>query len=320
MVSIIIPLYNVENYVVNSLMSAFSQDFKDIEYLLIDDCSTDNTMNIVNDFINKHPRANSVRIIHHNKNLGLSEARNTGLLNAHGDYIFFMDSDDIITEDCISKHYQVIQKNPDADFSVANIQLEGAKSLHIKPITSIIEEMPPLESYLKKMWNVSACNKLYKKSFILDNSLTFKSGLYHEDILWSYNIAKKSCKIVLVDKFTYIYKTHSNSITTHKNDYRKLDSLIFILTTMINDFHKLNKNHYNIFFFKFIDFWRLNSALLLLNYKGNYYEQSKYYNKIQRLSNVKMMSVYSLLVKLPYPLFYILVKPMYVLYKYTIKI
>lgn len=103
MVSVIIPLYNVENYVVKSLKSAFSQTYSDIEYLLIDDCSSDHTMQVVEEYVSVHLRGDSVRIIHHDENCRLSVARNTGLKHANGEFVFFMDSDDEITPDCIEK-------------------------------------------------------------------------------------------------------------------------------------------------------------------------------------------------------------------------
>ena len=105
MVSIIIPLYNVENYVIDSLKSAFAQSYSDVDFLLVDDCSTDHTMQIVEEYVLNHPRREAVRIIHHDKNLGLSAARNTGLEQAYGEYVYFMDSDDEITEDCIENLY-----------------------------------------------------------------------------------------------------------------------------------------------------------------------------------------------------------------------
>lgn len=317
MVTIIIPLYNVEKYVATSLLSAFNQDFRDIEFLLIDDCSTDGTMKIVNEIMKSHFRSGSIKVLHHANNLGLSAARNTGLLNASGEYVFFMDSDDVIAPDCITRHYEVIRKS-DADFTVANIQLDGAKSIHIKPIPSIVEIMSPFESYLKRMWSVSACNKLYKRSFLVDNSISFKPGLFHEDVLWSYFIAKKSHKIALVNQTTYFYKIHSGSITTYKNNHRKLESLIDILSIMIEDFG-IGGYESDSYFYKYIDFWRLNTALLLLNYDGSYREQKKYYNQIIGLSDSKIVSVYSIILKLPFLFFYLIGKPMYLLYKYITK-
>lgn len=165
LVSIIIPLYNVEQYVEVALESAFNQTFADIEYILVDDCSTDQTMEVVDRLVAECSRRNSIKIVHHEKNGGLSAARNTGIEYASGNFIFFMDSDDEIVPDCIERHYEVL-KASDADFTIANIRLEGAKSIHIKPISDEVKRIPLRTSYLKRMWSVSAWNKLYRRRFL----------------------------------------------------------------------------------------------------------------------------------------------------------
>ena len=125
-VSIVIPLYNVREYVESALNSALNQTFKSIEYILVDDCSTDGTMDIVESVLQNHYRKSDVYILHHKVNKGLSAARNTGLENSSGEYVFFMDSDDEITVDCIEHHYNAIKSNS-VDFTIANIKLVGAK-------------------------------------------------------------------------------------------------------------------------------------------------------------------------------------------------
>lgn len=312
-VSLVIPLYNVEKYVKDSLFSALKQTFKSIEYILVDDCSTDETMQVVKSIIMDHPRFMDIKILSHDINAGLSAARNTGLLHAQGKYVFFMDSDDEITIDCIEKHYNVIETSG-ADFTVADLCLEGAKSIHIRPILCEVEKTLPILSYLKREWNTSACNKLYKKRFLIENGLLFKNGLLHEDILWSYEVANKAKVIALVAKATYIYKIRKNSITTYKNNSRKIDSLLFILETI-----SLEWNHgsipikYENEYYRYIDFWCLNTALLLLNFDGTYSESSKYYLRIIEI--VKSKKRYSFIFRCPFFVFYLFVTPIYLLYK-----
>ena len=145
-VSLIIPVYNVAEYIQTSFYSALNQTFQSIEYIIIDDCGTDNSMNILYDILDAHPRRSDVRIYHHDENRGLSAARNTGLKKATGEYVYFMDSDDEIVADCIEMHYKSIQRS-NADFTVANIRLIGARSVHIKPIPNDAEQRPPLQSF-----------------------------------------------------------------------------------------------------------------------------------------------------------------------------
>ena len=133
-VSLIIPVYNVENYIRESLLSALGQTFGSIEYILVDDCGTDHSMEIACSIVDGHPRRQDVRIVSHDRNRGLSAARNTGITAAAGRYVFFMDSDDELTPDCIERHYMVITQSS-ADFTIANIKLIGSKSINIKDVS-----------------------------------------------------------------------------------------------------------------------------------------------------------------------------------------
>lgn len=315
MISIIIPLYNVEQYVSSSLKSAFNQTFKDVEYVLVDDCSTDRTMEIVENIINKCAYCDRIKIVHHQKNSGLSAARNTGMKHAQGEYVFFMDSDDEIVSDCIEKHYEAIQKS-DADFTIANIRLEGTNSIHIKPMPDEVEGIPLKVSYLKRMWSISACNKLYRKSFLEENGLNFQEGLLHEDILWSYKVVFHAKRATLVKDATYIYKIHQGSITTSKNSKHKIDSLIYILNILKNDWSngKITAEN-NTDFIRFFDFWRFNTALMLLNYAGTKEEQRGYYLQISDMRIGRNDGIYAFLLNMPFFLFSSLIGSIYFLYK-----
>lgn len=315
MISVIIPLYNVENYVVESLKSALNQTFPDIEYLLIDDCSSDCTMQVVEEFISTHHRGKFIKIIHHKNNSGLSAARNTGLKYAAGEFIFFMDSDDEITSDCIEKHYEAL-KDSNAELSIADFQLRGAKSIHVKPMSDAVKRLPFIISFFRRMWNISAGNKLYRKEFLTGNGLTFQEGLLHEDVFWTYKIASKAKKAAWVNEATYIYKVRKDSITTHKNSIRKIESLLFILHAIHADWKVGNiPAKYENDYLNFMNFWRLNTALLLLNYDGNYKERRICYSKLQEIEKSKAWSLHSFVLKLPFWAFYILVSPIYFMYK-----
>ena len=137
-----------------------------------------------------------------------------------------------------------------------------------------------------------------------------------EDILWSYFVAKNALKLALVDSATYKYFVRSNSITTQKNKARKIDSLLFILQTIYKDV----KNGTDIFFdktkvFHFFDFWRFNTALLLLNYSGTYSEAQEYFKQLKSMMIYKSKGFYFYCLRIPFVLFYLLLKPVYFLYK-----
>lgn len=105
-ITIGIPVYNVEQYIEKALLSALTQSFSlPYEILVIDDKGTDNSMSIVNDLKQSHPRGNCIRIIEHSENKGVGEARNTAIDNAKGEYLFFLDSDDWMDKDILSVMY-----------------------------------------------------------------------------------------------------------------------------------------------------------------------------------------------------------------------
>ncbi len=317
-VSLVIPVYNVEKYILECLYSALNQSFASIEYIIVDDCGSDNSMSIVAKILQNHCREKDVFIYKHDKNLGLSAARNTGLDRATGEYVYFMDSDDEITEDCIEKHFATIV-GKDADFTVANTRLEGAKSIHVKLISSDVEDKLPLLSYMERRWNISAWNKLYRRSFLQDNNFSFKEGLLHEDILWSYQLSCKAQRIALVEGFTYIYKIHQGSITTNRNGSRKIESLLYILRFIDNDKkNNILDDFLNTYYFMF-DFWRLNTAMLLLNYDGSPKDSKRYYLQLKELKHRGYANPYSLVLGLPFTMFKIIGTVAYKIYKRNVR-
>ncbi len=142
LISIIIPVYNVEHYVRASLASALAQTYPNIEYIIVDDCGTDKSITIIQEILREHKRAKSVTLVHHESNKGVGAARNTGLVNAHGDYVYFMDPDDCLIPDCIALHHKAIVSS-DADLCLANIKVEGRQTVHVKPFPIGIENDTP---------------------------------------------------------------------------------------------------------------------------------------------------------------------------------
>lgn len=312
MISIIMPIYNVENYIESSLKSALNQTYTDIEFILVDDCGTDSSMSIVESIINMPEYSNKlIKVVKHASNRGLSAARNTGLKHAAGEYVFFMDSDDEISNNCIEKHLISI-KDANADFSIANIQLVGAKSVHIKDLSGDIADSSPLQSFLQRRWSVSAWNKLYRRDFIQNNNLQFDDGLIHEDIIWSYRAAKQAKKIIFVHDRTYKYKINKSSITRKPNTNKKIDSLLFVLNQIVAD---RNNNSLVLEYNKFISYWAFNTSLLLLNFDGDVKSQRQYYKKLQMLAKLCGLNVYSCTLLLPFDLYMLIMKPLYNIYK-----
>lgn len=230
LISIIIPVYNVADYIERSLLSALNQEYSNIEILIIDDCATDYSMNIVNSVLSHHPRSGIARIITHTTNKGLSEARNSGLKQAKGEYVFFLDSDDTITPDCIlSLTTPISQYYPEcvvADYEVSDPAKYKKPPFLLKEGyyngSEILNNI-----YLKrKMMNSMACNKLYQKDFLIRNNLFFKKDIFHEDELWSFQLFTLLDSLFMIQRICYRYEIRPNSISQKSSRKRYSDKMI----------------------------------------------------------------------------------------------
>ena len=205
-ISIIVLVYNVEQYLENCIESILNQTFKDFELILVDDGSTDNSGKICDIYEKKDTR---IKVIHKN-NGGLSSARNTGLDIACGKYIGFVDSDDSIHPKMYEVLYNLI-KNHKSDISCCNykrtydISCKEHEELNLNEVI----EMSNIEA-IEKLYDkeigvrlVIACNKLYCKS--LFDKIHYKVGRLHEDEFMAHRILYNSKKITYVDNELYYY-------------------------------------------------------------------------------------------------------------------
>ena len=215
-VSIIIPVYNVAPYIKRCLDSVVAQTFQDIECILVDDCGTDNSKEIVQQYIDNYQGQIQFKFIHHEKNLGLSGARNTGIKVATGEWLYFLDSDDSIIPDCIAILFALQEKYPDVDFVQGNLLDEKGKISHygFKNIPDYCNNPATIENIMLRRVITSAWNRLIKRSLVLENDLFFPVGMIHEDMYWVYFFSKhvKAAAFTLVG--TYIYYTTENSTIT----------------------------------------------------------------------------------------------------------
>ncbi len=320
LISIIIPVYNVEHYVRDSILSALEQTYPNIEYLIVDDCGSDNSIAIIQQVLKTHKRAEAVSFIRHDNNKGVSAARNTALAYAHGDYVYFMDPDDRLIPDCITLHHKAITKS-NSDLTLANIKVEGKQTVHVKPLPEDVANYSPQLSFYKLVWNSSVCNRLYKMSVIKDNALQFNTQLViNEDCAWNYEYVKHCSSLSVVEGGieTYIYTYNTHSVTRQtKNALRKLQSQLLLIQMMRNDYMSgAIRKEFHLDFVRFIDFYRFCSALMMLNLDYNENINRKdVYHKIQNLSLNKVASLYGRLLKLPYYIFCVVITPLYRLYK-----
>lgn len=232
----IIPVYNVENYVLECLQSVAAQTkTKDVECILVDDCGTDNSVSLAEQFISKYVGEIAFALFHHPQNRGLSAARNTGIKNAKGKYLFFLDSDDTIKPDCLDKLFSLAEKYH-ADM-VQGSYVSDLESMKLFE-KSQLPEFSDDKSYIKRtLLNydvnpVMAQNRLVRRQLVVENNLWFKEGIIHEDLYWSFFLAKIVERICFCKQKTYFYRSTPGSITNKVN----IEKETLAFHTIIEDF------------------------------------------------------------------------------------
>ena len=239
-VSVVIPVYQVSEYVERCICSVMAQTFTDMECIIVDDATRDDSIEkcerLIKEYnVNLNLNVNLAldhnvngrirfKIVHHEENKGLSAARNTGIKVATGDFVFFLDSDDEITPECIEDLMELALKYPDAEIVVGNtlvVKEDSPERVWIK------EETPELicpnetiaDYYHKRAIPNAAWNKLIKRSFIEEHKLYFKEGIIHEDILWMFYVVKYLSVVALEKKVTSFYHIRRGSISTSTDEY-----------------------------------------------------------------------------------------------------
>lgn len=213
LISVIVPIYKVEQYLDECVQSIINQTYKNLEIILVDDGSPDRCPEMCDEYARQDSR---IKLIH-KKNEGISVARNVGIKVSTGEWLFFIDSDDKISHNCIETLYQQVNYYPDVQMIVGYYaQFEGLQDLSKCNFVDDYIEDPTNKVFLQKHLNgemyVMAWNKLVKKNFVLENSLFFEPGLVNEDSLWSFMVACCLEKTSFVREVTYYYRIRQNSI------------------------------------------------------------------------------------------------------------
>lgn len=239
-VSIIIPTYNVASYIIECLESVASQTYRgSLECIVVDDCGTDDSIALADNFIQHYLGKIDFRILHREKNGGLSAARNTGLNEAKGEFVYFLDSDDYITPDCIESLVKVAKLFPNVEIVQGGIV--NTKGTIIYDSTrfktpQLLEDRKDI--YSKLVFGelpVSSWNKLIRRDFLKENSIDFYEGVIHEDVDFLYKIAAKVTSFALCPVNTYIYRTQrEGSILSTTNDDRSTQSRILVYNACLD--------------------------------------------------------------------------------------
>ena len=227
--SIIVPVYNVEEYLDRCIQSILKQQWTDYEVVLINDGSTDASESICR----KYEDGRRVKLIS-KENGGLSSARNAGLDNAEGQYIVFLDSDDYIEDNSLSLLAREINKNE------ADVYIIKARSIFEDGEQHDLHPDKPCKIYTRKEYfaslNIySACAPymVYDRQFLQEKNLRFYEGILHEDELWSPQVLLHAEKICYTNVFVYYHCLRRGSITQSKNYHRRGTSLKVVLEELL---------------------------------------------------------------------------------------
>lgn len=270
-VSVIVPVYNVEKYLAKCLDSLVSQTLDEIEIIIINDGTKDDSQSIIDEYVNKYPN----RIFSFIKeNGGLGDARNYGLQFAKADYIGFVDSDDYVREDMFEKLYNIAIKE-DADLVLCDIEYVWENSQERKELKGLMQ-VDGIE--VRKSIFLSplfAWNKLYRKELFLKYNLKYPKRLWYEDIPVTIPLFAFADKISYVDEVLIYYVQRNSSIMASKNTSKMRD--IFQVLKQVYDFyrsHKLLEKHQMELEYLFIEqlmlygsfrFYRSNSSFKLMH-------------------------------------------------------
>ena len=227
LITVIVPIYNIEEYIAPCVKTIINQSYKNLEILLVDDGSTDNSPKICDKYKESDKRINVI----HKKNGGLSDARNVAIEKAKGDFIFLLDGDDTIHERIIEVLHQNIKKYK-ADIATSSfLQFEdGTKPRAInlsKSCVKCLDTEGALENMLyQKGCTNTAWGKLYKKE-LFDN-IRYPKGELYEDLATTYKLFSKAKRIVVDDRKMYNYRQRYGSIVNNSFSLKHLRSLDFV--------------------------------------------------------------------------------------------
>lgn len=292
-ISIIIPVYNTAKYLPKLIDSINRQTYKNYEVIFIDDGSTDNSIEIIENFLLNYQNGSLIK----QKNLGAPIARNKGLTNAKGEYVLFFDSDDYFSENALESFINAIdKKNPDIIISDYDIISEEYKLLrhmnvykkyNLNEINTIynnrkVFRTPPLPG-----------NKVYKRSFLQKNSLSFPSVSIGQDLGLFMTALVHNPNIIYIDNCTMFYLERSTGIS------KTIDSRISGIIDVINYIEVTAKENINYKKFKkYLDYVyyyhltvQLKKSVNIIDQNTRYYIRLKILNRLKKINKLNCLII-----------------------------
>lgn len=261
-------MYQVEQYLAICLKSITDQTMTDgVECILVDDCGSDRSLFIAKDFIEHYQGNVLFRIVEREKNGGLSAARNSGIDVASGEYVYFLDSDDEITPNCLEIMWSLVEKYGKVNLvqgaffedekyanSISNIKFPEFCTCQAEIKTFLLQYLGDI---------VGAQSRLINLSFLKEHHLYFEEGIIHEDNLWTFFLSKYVRTMAYCDVCTYYHRYNPNSITGNVNVIKETIAYKHIIQTCSRSIDP--------FLIGIQKEWLLNNLITVIN--------SKYYVK-----------------------------------------
>ena len=221
-VTIGIPVYQSVDYIQDTMNSALNQSFSDIEFLIVDDCGDDGTMDVISHFQTNHSRGKDIRILVNDKNKGVGYSRNRIIDEARGRFLYFMDSDDTIEPNTIQllydaivrHHVQVVYGSYEIIDGIGNSPIE-----RYQKDAMVLRGEDELAMYAFRnnhIFHVSACNHLINLEFLRQSNVRFIDASYWEDMVYTTELVTKIESAVLLPDITYHYLRHNGSLSHYQ--------------------------------------------------------------------------------------------------------
>lgn len=237
LVSVIIPVYNVERYIKDCIESLLKQTYKNLEIILVDDGSTDNSCKICSEYLNY----DYIKLIKQ-ENRGVSNARNTGIQNSKGDYIIFVDPDDIVSQEFVKILVQTIEMNQ-TDI-VCCEYTRKIEDLYFKgKIKSKLKSAQYAENKILKNSYIDGYiwNKIFKASIIKNNNLKFPNGItIWEDLYFVIKYLRNCKNVAIIKNKLYFYRVRDNSAVANEGDIRKIKDKVIVFHKLFDEYNNYN--------------------------------------------------------------------------------
>lgn len=296
--SIIVPVYNVKDYLTQCIESIISQDYEDYEILLIDDGSNDGSESLCDKFETKLSHCK----VFHKANGGLSDARNVGLQEARGSYIWFIDSDDYLIDDkAFSKVADVIREEKVDVVLFSYKKYYEQSNVYSQSIISEVSDIRDVKELIRtNAYKALGCNKVVKHDLIIKNKMYFPIGRFGEDLGWCADLlAYANGSMALCESDLFAYRQRLGSITNNKSRQHRMQHIgdtLFLINESLRKYNLgMNTEDENSLIGHYLAYefsWLLGEAY---NYWKEYSKEIKRlsfildYNLNRKVSKVKKL-------------------------------